>query len=191
MPEQIKLVATGWHHSLKSYLESEQAKIDRPGFVIDRNGTIHGGTSSSGARREDECVEGLGWVIALVNVGPVVLYAGRWYPAAPDHETGRFGRIAGADPVRVPYEYCTCKPYHGCTHYEMMGDRQLQALRSLLKSLLSQFHLQFPYDNQLGEICPRALAGKSGIYFASSYDKRRSDIHPQIELLHLIKSLAQ
>lgn len=178
MPEQIKLVATGWHHSLKGYLESEQAKIDHPGFVIDRNGTIHGGG-------------GDGWVIALVNVGPVVLYAGRWYPAAPDHETGRFGRIAGADPVRVPYEYCTCKPYHGCTHYEMMGDRQLQALRRLLKSLLSQFHLQFPYDNQLGEICPRALAGKSGIYFASSYDKRRSDIHPQIELLHLIKSLAQ
>ena len=178
MQEQIKLVATGWHHSLKAYLESERAKIDRPGFVVDRNGTIHG-------------AGGDGWVIALVNVGPVVLHGGRWYPAAPDHETGRFGRIAGADPVRVPYEYCTCKPYHGCTHYEMMGDRQLQALRRLLKSLLSQFHLQFHYDNQLGEICPRALAGKSGIYFASSYDKRRSDIHPQIELLHLIKSLAQ
>lgn len=178
MQEQIKLVATGWHHSLKGYLESEQARIDRPGFVVDRNGTIHG-------------AGGEGWIIAIVNVGPVVLYNGRWYPAAPDHETGRYGRIAGADPVRCPYEYCTCKPYHGCVHYEMVGDRQLQALRRLLRSLLSQFHLQFPYDNQLGEICPRALAGKSGIYFASSYDRRRSDIHPQIELLHLIKSLAQ
>lgn len=178
MQEQIKLVATGWHHSLKSYLESERAKADRPGFVVDRNGTIHG-------------AGGEGWVIALVNVGPVVLRGGRWYPAEPDRETGRYERIAGADPVRCPYEYCTCKPYHGCVHYEMMGDRQLQALRRLLKTLLSQFHLQFPYDNQLGEICPRAIAGKSGIYFASSYDRYRSDIHPQIELLHLIKSLAQ
>lgn len=177
MQEQIKLVATGWHHSLKSYLESEQAKIDRPGFVVDRNGTIHG----SG---------GEGNVIAIANAGPVVLYSGQWFPALPDTD-GRFGRIAGAEPVRAPYEYCTCKLYHGCQFYEMMGDRQLQALRRLLKSLLSQFHLQFPYDNQLGEICPRALAGKSGIYFASSYDKRRSDIHPQIELLHLIKSLAE
>lgn len=177
MQEQIKLVATGWHHSLKSYLESEQAKIDRPGFVVDRNGTIHG-------------AGGEGWVVALVNAGPVVLHSGQWFPALPDTD-GRFGRIAGAEPVRAPYEYCTCKLYHGCQFYEMMGDRQLQALRRLLKSLLSQFHLQFPYDNQLGEICPRALAGKSGIYFASSYDKRRSDIHPQIELLHLIKSLAE
>lgn len=177
MQEQIKLVATGWHHSLKSYLESEQAKIDRPGFVVDRNGTIHG-------------AGGEGNVIAIANTGPVVLHGGQWFPALPDTD-GRFGRIAGAEPVRAPYEYCTCKLYHGCQFYEMMGDRQLQALRRLLKSLLSQFHLQFPYDNQLGEICPRALAGKSGIYFASSYDKRRSDIHPQIELLHLIKSLAE
>ena len=177
MQEQIKLVATGWHHSLKSYLGSEQAKIDRPGFVVDRNGTIHG-------------AGGEGNVIAIANTGPVVLHSGQWFPALPDTD-GRFGRIAGAEPVRAPYEYCTCKLYHGCQFYEMMGDRQLQALRRLLKSLLSQFHLQFPYDNQLGEICPRALAGKSGIYFASSYDKRRSDIHPQIELLHLIKSLAE
>ena len=72
----------------------------------------------------------------------------------------------------------------------MIGDKQLNSLRRLLKSLLSQFHIQFPYDNQLGAICPRAIAGRSGIYFASSYDKRRSDVHPQIELIHLIKSLA-
>ncbi len=178
MQEQIKLVSTGWHHSLKSYIESEQAKNDHPGYVVDRNGTIHE-------------ADGQGWVVALVNVGPVVLSGGRWYPAAPDPNSGRYTRITSADPVRCPYEYCNCKPYHGCTHYEMLGDRQLQSLRRLLSSLLSRFSIQFPYDNQLGEICPRALVGKSGIYFASSYDKHRSDVHPQIELLHLIKSLAQ
>jgi hypothetical protein len=177
MPAQIKLVATGWHLSTGSYLESTQAKADRPGFVVDRDGTIHG----SG---------GEGNVIAIVNAGPVVLHGGQWFPALPDTD-GRFGRIAGAEPVRAPYEYCTCKLYHGCQFYEMIGDRQLQSLRRLLASLLSQFHIAFPYDNQLGNVCPRAIAGGTGIYFASSYDKHRSDIHPQIELLNLIKSLAR
>lgn len=177
MPEQIKLVATGWHLSIETYMASRQWQTDRPGFIIDRDGVIHGG-------------HGEGNVVALVNVGPVVLYGGLWYPALPGPYTGRYGRIAGAEPVRVPYEYCSCKPYHGCQHYEMIGDKQLNSLRRLLKSLLSQFHIQFPYDNQLGAICPRAIAGRSGIYFASSYDKRRSDVHPQIELIHLIKSLA-
>lgn len=178
MPSQIRLVGTGWHNSLELYKESEQAKMDRPGFVVDRNGIIHGGG-------------GDGNVVAVVNAGPVTFDSGRWYPAELDRNTGRYVRIMEAEPVRAPYEYCTCKLYHGCQFYEMIGDRQLNNLRRLLKSLLSQFHLHFPYDNQLGTVCPRAIAGGTGIYFASSYDKHRSDIHPQIELLNLIKSLAQ
>lgn len=178
MPAQIKLVATGWQPSVEVYKTSELASIDHPGFIIDHDGTIHG-------------AGGDGNVVAIVNAGPVILDSGRWYPAAPDPTVGRYVRIQGAGPVRAPYEYCTCKLYHGCQFYEMIGDRQLQSLRRLLVSLLSQFRIAFPYDNQLGNVCPRAIAGGTGIYFASSYDGHRSDIHPQIELLNLIKSLAR
>lgn len=176
MPTQIKLVATGYCASVADYLESAQWQLDRPGFIIDRKGVIHGG-------------HGEGNVVALVNTGPVVLEGGRWLPAYLS-ATGKYRPIEGAEAVRVPYEYCSCKPYHGCMYYEMMGSKQLEALRKLLKSLLSQLAITFPYDNQLGAVCPRAVAGRSGIYFASSYDRHRSDIHPQVELLHLIQSLA-
>ena len=178
MPAQIKLVATGWLPSVEDYKKSEQAGIDHPGFVVDRDGTIYG-------------AGGEGNVVAIANAGPVVTDGGLWYPAAPDTTSGRFIRIRRAEPVRAPYEYCTSKLYHGCQFYEMIDDRQMQSLRRLLVSLLSQFRIAFPYDNQLGNVCPRAIAGGTGIYFASSYDRHRSDIHPQIELLNLIKSLAR
>lgn len=166
MPEQIKIVATGPCDSIDEYLQSQRWQADRPGFIIDRSGTIHGGN-------------GQGNVIAIDNVGELVRKGGRWLPI--QHSTFDIQHS-----TFVPYEICSCGKA-----FEMMGDRQLSALRRLLKSLLSQFHIHFPYDNQLGTLCPRALAGKSGIYFASSFDRHRTDIHPQIELIHIIKSLAE
>lgn len=164
MNGQVKLVATGWIPSIPDYLASEQWQVDRPGFVIDRGGTIHGG---HGERD----------VIALVNAGELERREGQWIPVRrpADYSAGGF----------VPYEYCSCGKA-----FEMMPTRQLNALRRLLKSLLSQLHIQYPYDNQLGKVCPRAIAGRPGVFFASSYDKYRTDIHPQIELLHIIQSLA-
>ena len=169
--KQIKIVATGYYPDVTDYLFSEDWQRDFPGFIIDRDGEVHGGQGDNN-------------VIALENARRVVLRDGCWWPAAPDQD-GRFVPIEGADPVRCGYEICDCGKA-----YEMIGDKQLKTLRRLLKSLLSQFSLTFPYDNQLGAICPRAIAGGTGIYFASSYDKRRDDIHPQVELILLIKSLA-
>lgn len=161
---QIKLVATGCCQDVADYIGSPLWQRDLPGFIIDRNGTIHGGQGEQN-------------VIALENVGEVVKRGNLWVPVEnPDWDVRRI----------VPYEYCSCSKA-----FEMMPDRQLKPLGRLLRSLLSQFHITFPYDNQLGRVCPRAVAGLSGIYFASSYDKDRFDIHPQIELIMLIKSLAQ
>ncbi|MCR5064412.1 MAG: hypothetical protein K6A67_01445 [Bacteroidales bacterium] len=166
MHEQIKIVATLTPDpfTIDGYLASERWRIDNPGFVIGRDGTIYGGRGEQN-------------IIALVNVGELVKKGNSWIPV--------INEIEKPSNNYIPYEYCSCRKT-----FEMIPDRQLNALRRLLKSLLSQFHIQFPYDNQLGDICPRALAGKSGIYFASSFDSHRYDIHPQVELINLIKSLA-
>lgn len=166
MHEQIKIVATLTPDpfTIDGYLASERWRIDNPGFVIGRDGTIYGGRGEQN-------------IIALVNVGELMKKGNRWIPV--------INEIEKPSNNYIPYEYCSCRKT-----FEMIPDRQLNALRRLLKSLLSQFHIQFPYDNQLGNICPRALAGKSGIYFASSFDNHRYDIHPQVELINLIKSLA-
>ena len=167
MPDQIILVATLTPPAttIEDDLSSPQRQTDRPGFVIGRDGTIHGGHGQQS-------------VIALANVGELVKKGNTWLPVS--------GNTGGSPVNYVPYEYCSCSKV-----FEMIPDRQLNALRRLLKSLLSQFHIQFPYDNQLGRVCPRAIAGRPGIWFASSFDSHRLDIHPQIELINLIKSLAQ
>lgn len=160
---QIMLVATGYYPDVADYLFSDNWQRDEPGFIIDRQGTIHGG-------------QGNDHVIALENVGEVRKHNGQWVPAShPDLTDLRI----------VPYEYCSCMK-----SFEMMSDRQLKSLHRLLKSLLSQFHITFRYDNQLGRICHRALDGEPGIYFASSYSSNRLDIHPQIELIMMIKALS-
>ena len=177
MPDQIILVATLTPPAatIEDYLSSPQWQTDRPGFVIGRDGTIHGGHGQQS-------------VIALANVGELVKKGNAWLPVSGN--TGgspvNDGNTGGSPVNYIPYEYCSCSKV-----FEMIPDRQLNALRRLLKSLLSQFHIQFPYDNQLGRVCPRAIAGRPGVWFASSFDSHRLDIHPQIELINLIKSLAQ
>jgi len=158
------IVATGYYPDVADYLFSPDWQRDQPGFIIDRQGTIHGGQGSQ-------------HVIALENVGEVVKCSGKWVIAShPDVEPTFH---------LVPYEYCKCRKV-----YEMISDHQLNILRRLLKSLLSQLKITFPYDNQLGRVCPRAVQGKSGIYFASSYTDQRDDIHAQVELVMLIKALS-
>ena len=160
---QIMLVATGYYPDVADYLFSPDWQRDEPGFIIDRQGTIHGG-------------QGDNHVIALENVGEVRKHNGQWVPVShPDLTDLRI----------VPYEYCSCMKT-----FEMMGDRQLKTLHRLLKSLLSEHHIRFRYGNQLGRICPRAIDGEPGIYFASSFDAKRLDIHPQIELIMMIKALS-
>ncbi len=173
---QLVIVGTGWYSSTADYFASERCGIDNPGHVVERDGTV--------VERE-----GNKNVVALANAGVVVQRGNRWYPAIMGAD-GRWAPIDGAPAVRVPYEFCPCKLYHGARFYEMVGSKQATALYHLLKGLLSELGISFPYDPQLGAVCRRAQKGGSGIYFASSFDKNRSDIHPQVELINIIKSLA-
>lgn len=173
--QQIVIVATGYIKCLADYVESPRFAEDRPMLVVDHDGTVYGYHTD-------------GNTIAVINAGPLVRVGADFIPAVCNHQ-GRYEAIPGAE-ARVPYEYCTARPYHGCTLYEYMPTAQLEALRRLLKDTLQERGITFPYDNQLGAVSPRAMAGKSGVYFASSFNPKRWDIHPQHELLHIIKSLA-
>ena len=174
---QLVIVGTGYCPTIYDYERSNRYAADRPRFVIERDGTVSAHHIGSN-------------VVALANVGPLVNENGIFYPATRRAD-GRYEALTHDYTVRVPYEFCTCRPYHGNTLYEFIPDRQLEMLAILLRQMLEERGLAFPYDNQLGVVCPRAVAGRSGIYFASSYTESRADIHPQKELLSLIKSLAK
>ena len=173
--KQIIIVGTGYCKSLDDYYSTPYYNYDMPAYVIRRDGTLESTPS------------GCGHTIAIENAGPVINCMGLWVPAQRGRD-GKYSPIEGAEPVRVPYEFCSCRPYHGCMHYEYITTKQLEKLREVIVRWLSEFSISYPYDNQLGTICPRARAGKSGIYFASSFDEERSDIHPQKELIDIIKA---
>lgn len=179
--EQIVIVGTGYYGSgnIEEYYGTVRYHYDQPSIVIRRDGTA------------EHTPMGGGHTVAIENAGPVVQgETGQWLPAKMDSE-GKYRALPKAYPVRAPYEFCSCKLYHGCQHYEYVGDKQLATLKEVLKHWLSEMGMRYPWDNQLGLVCPRAVAGKSGIYFASSFDKTRSDIHPQREIIDLIKALSK
>lgn len=176
MNEQIIITGTGYCSRIEDYYATPRYKYDHPAYVIRRDGSI------------EATPTGYGQAVAIENCGPVLQGDdGQWHAVRRTVEGWRPIENAPAVPM---YEFCTCKPYRGFIRYEYVGDRQQEALRRVLVQWLSALHIRFPWDNQLGELCPRAMAGRSGIYFASSFDKSRSDIHPQTEILKLIKSLA-
>lgn len=179
--QQIVIVGTGYYDSgdIDVYYGTVRYNYDRPAIVILRDGSV------------ERTPLGGGHTLAIENAGPVAQgETGLWMPARRDAD-GKYRPIPGAYPVRVPYEFCSCKPYHGCQHYEYVSDKQLATLKTVLQQWLSEMGMSYPYDNQLGLVCPRAVAGKSGIYFASSFDKSRSDIHPQKEIIDIIKAYSK
>ena len=176
---QIIIVGTGFNGngSIQDYYASVNYNYDHPAYVILRDGTL------------EKSPTGYGMTVAIENDGPLMHWNGLFYPAMVGRD-GRLHPVESAKP-RVPYEFCSCKPYHGCQHYEYVGDKQLATLRTVLVRWLQVSGIRYPYDNQLGTVCPRAKAGKSGIYFASSFDPTRADIHPQREIIDIIKAFAK
>lgn len=88
------------------------------------------------------------------------------------------------------YEYCEFSPYRGNIYYEAFPTAQTNALKNLLFRLISEHNIVFKYDYTLSVVCQKAINGEPGIFFASSYDKNRTDIHPQPNIIKIIKSLA-
>lgn len=176
---QIIIVGTGFNGSgsIQDYYASVRYNYDHPACIILRDGTL------------ERTPTGHGMTVAVENDGPLLQWNGLFYPAKVGSD-GHLHPVDSATP-RLPYEFCSCKPYHGCQHYEYVGDKQLATLREVMIRWLQEMGIRYPYDNQLGTICPRAKAGKSGIYFASSFDPMRSDIHPQKEIIDIIKAYAK
>lgn len=133
---------------------------------------------------------GGGLIVALENECQCVPVGGRWLRASLSPLTNRYAPDGSGIEIRVPDEYCTKKPYRGCQYWEMISERQLTALRRLLLQLLDAHAIRPVFDNRLGDLCPLALNGTPGIFFASSFDRRRVDLPPQQALYNLIKNLS-
>ena len=86
------------------------------------------------------------------------------------------------------YEYDT--PYRGYKAYEKYTDEQIQTVKELLVFWNERYNIPLDYNEDMWDISTNALQGKSGVWSHTSYRSDKSDIHPQKELVDMLKSLS-
>lgn len=92
-------------------------------------------------------------------------------------------------PVKYFTEYCQQNRFRGFIYYEKYTTLQLSALKELLITLCSKYKISKQYTNEIWAISGKALRGESGIFAHCSYRPDKSDVHPQPELVTILKTL--
>ncbi|MBP5401386.1 MAG: hypothetical protein J6Y35_07145 [Bacteroidales bacterium] len=88
------------------------------------------------------------------------------------------------------YEYCQQNRWRGFIYYERYSTAQLAALERLLLDLCHKFRITNPYGKHTWQLCPeRTTEGTPGIYTDASFCINGPAVHPQPELINLLKSL--
>ena len=151
-----------------------------PHFIVGRDGRVTGfGRPSDGQT-----------VNIILDGGLPLLPAadGRFYPAR--NSGSGFVPDMLRPPVTYFYEYCRQNRWRGFIYYERYGTSQLAALDTLLRDLCREFGITRPYGRHTWQPCPeRTAAGAPGIYTDASFSTAGPAVHPQPELLTMLKQL--
>lgn len=128
--------------------------------------------------------------IELDNWGYLAQHSdGQFYPAKWDTVKKRNVANLLCKPVRYIYEYCQKYKWRGNMYYERYTTLQLTALRDLLQDLCSRHHIPIKYNEDMWQHSAKAMSGVPGIWAHCSFRKDKSDVHPQPELIDILKSL--
>ena len=113
---------------------------------------------------------------------------GKFYPVR------NTGSGFAPDMLRAPmpyfYEYCQQNRWRGFIYFVRYSTAQLAALERLLRDLCHKFRITNPYGKHTWQLCPeRTTEGTPGIYTDASFCINGPAVHPQPELINLLKSL--
>ena len=181
--------------------QSQPERIATP-FVIDREGRLHKCFSDDfwafhlGCKQSHFSNAGLTYKkldphnigIELDSWGPLLKHTdGKYYPVT--FSNGKFIPNLKCKPADNIYEYCSSQKYRSFQYYERYTTAQLNALNELLIYLQKKHNIKANYHSEIWSVCTRALRGDEGIYSHTSFRPDKSDVHPQVELVNLLKSL--
>ena len=79
--------------------------------------------------------------------------------------------------------------YRGNYYYESYTTQQIASLKKELQMLNKRFEIPLFYDDSIWDLSKVALAGSPGIFSHTSVRSDKSDVHPQPELITMLKSL--
>jgi N-acetyl-anhydromuramyl-L-alanine amidase AmpD len=83
------------------------------------------------------------------------------------------------------------KPWRGYRYFHKYTAVQIESLRQLLVYLCDTYKISKEYHLTMWDLNEEALSGKSGVFTHVSYRADKSDMHPQAELVEMLKGLGQ
>ena len=81
--------------------------------------------------------------------------------------------------------------YRGYFGFEKYTHEQLRALRDLMIDISKRHGIPLNYFPEMFTFNEKALKGYHGIWSHTSFRPDKSDVHPQIELIEMLKSLTK
>lgn len=175
-----------------NWWEKTPEKVGTP-FIIDRDGEVfqvfdekywihHLGITSNQLRQFQSSTTNirlnqLSIGIELDSWGGLVEKGGKFFTST--------GKEIPAENV-ITYD----KPYRGYKHYEKYTKFQIIALRKLITFLCEKYGIKPYYFEEMFEFNRKAINGYHGIWSHTSYRPDKNDIHPQPDLIEMLKSLS-
>ena len=80
-------------------------------------------------------------------------------------------------------------PFRGFKYFHNYTDTQIESVRELLLYWKQKWNIPLTYNEDIWDICPRALKGESGVYTHCSVRYDKIDVYPHPKLIEMLKSL--
>lgn len=111
-----------------------------------------------------------------------------WGPLNYD-ENGSFTTWAGVpfkdEKKIINYEH----GFRSRNFYERYTDQEIESLWRLIRHWCIQYNIPTTYNSDMWNVSERAISGTPGIWAHVSYRSDKTDMHPQPELIEMLKSL--
>ena len=119
--------------------------------------------------------------------GGLIKYNRKWYPARWDENKRKHVADTRIAPIKDVVTYPD--GYRGFYGYEKYTDEQIESVRKLLVYWGKHYNIPLKYNDDMWEISQKALRGDAGVWSHTSFRQDKSDVHPQKELVDMLKSL--
>lgn len=123
----------------------------------------------------------------ILNQGTIGLEIDSW--GGLTERNGRYFSWANKEVKKENVVFYPNK-YRGYNYFEKYTSEQIESIRLLLIHWKEEYGIDISYKgDKMFEVCKEALSGEEGVWSHTSYRSDKSDIHPQKELIKMLKEL--
>lgn len=81
------------------------------------------------------------------------------------------------------------KPFKGFEYFHNYTDAQIKSVKDLLVLWKERYKIPLTYNEDIWDICPRALKGDKGVFTHNSVRRDKVDVYPHPKLIEMLRSL--